>query len=68
MHTTLKPAGTLQLIQAVKHINQFLFPTPITNRVNHAPIFYMDFLSPDNACGQSLLILVARGSAILAEL
>ncbi|CAD8147536.1 unnamed protein product [Paramecium pentaurelia] len=27
----------------------------------------MDFLSPDNACGQSLLILVARGSAILAE-
>ena len=28
----------------------------------------MDFLSEDNACGQSLLHLVARGSAIVAEL
>ena len=28
----------------------------------------MDFLSEDNACGSSLLKLVSRGSAILAEL
>ncbi len=28
----------------------------------------MDFLSETNPCGQSLLKLVARGSAILAEL
>lgn len=28
----------------------------------------MDFLSEENVCGQSLLKLVSRGSAILAEL
>jgi len=28
----------------------------------------MDFLSPENVCGQSLLKLVSRGSSILAEL
>lgn len=28
----------------------------------------MDFLSDENVCGQSLLKLVSRGSAILAEM
>lgn len=28
----------------------------------------MEFLAEDNVCGQSLLLLVARGSAILAEM
>ncbi len=28
----------------------------------------MDFLSEENICGQNLLKLVSRGSAILAEL
>ena len=33
-----------------------------------APADELDFLHPDNVCGRTLLTLVARGSAILAEL